>query len=775
MSCVYLAEDQRFQRSVVIKVLKPELTEGVSSKRFHREILFAARLQHPHIVSLLTAGEAAGLLYYVMPFVEGETVRQRLGRERQLPIDQVVGILRDVTSALAHAHRRGIVHRDIKPENVLLSDGGALVTDFGIAKALSASSSTTTSESTGATTLTERGLVLGTPLYMAPEQALGDSSTDHRADIYALGVLAYEMLAGRTPFEGQSPLQLFAAHAQERPKPITDLRNDVPSWLTSLVMQCLAKQPIDRPRGAQEVLAMLEGASTPARDSTPRPRPTPWVRLTASARRATLAVLVPVVAVPTIWWFVTRRAGEPRLESLVVLPFDNLSRDADQEYFVQGMHEAIIEQLSTIRALRVISRPSAMRYAGVSKPIPQIARELNVAAVIEGSVYRASDSVRIRVRLVGAVPNERVLWAQGFDGKLSDVLAVQGNVARAIADRMSAALTSNEQEHLVRSRVIDPEAHDAYLRGRYFQSDWTAQGARKSIQLFQLAISKDPTWAPAYSAIAQSEVILFAWGRIAPADFYSTARGAALNALALDSTLGEAHAQLATLSFYEWQWANAEREYQRALTLTPGSAAVHDLYAYFLETLGRREQSIEQRKQALALDPLSASKNLGVGLAYLRARRYSDAEVQLRNTLEMYPRLPSLLVFLGLTEVLQQRASNAVADVDSAFAAAGRASSDDAFLLALGGWIYAQTGQRSRARMLRDELGQLSRRSYVDPLYKAAIDIALGETDSALRWIEEGLNTKSALSILLKVDPWVDPVRSDPRFTRLLERMRFPS
>jgi len=534
MAPVYLAYDLKHDRHVAIKVLRPDLAAALGAERFLAEVKITARLDHPHILTLIDSGNIDGTLFYVMPFVRGESLRGKLTRERQLGVDEALTIARHIAAALDYAHRQGVVHRDIKPENILLHEGEAFLTDFGIALAVSEA---------GRDRLTGTGLSLGTPSYMSPEQAAGDRSIDARSDIYALGAVTYEMLAGEPPVTGATVHAMIAKLISERPTSLRVLRDTVPAGADAAVMRALAKAPMDRFATAREFAdALVSTASVTA---------APVTRASASRWKGVeLAAGLLVVAVVGAY-IVTQReepaeaAATSAIRAIAVLPLDNYSADSTQEYFAEGMTDELTSKLAMISELRVISRGSAMQFGGRNRPsTPEIAKALNVDAIVEGSVTRSGDRVRITAQLIDA-RSDKHLWAESFERKSSDVLALQAELASAIASEINVRLTPGEQSRLSAAPSVNPVAHDAYLKGRYFFNRPSDENLQKAIAQFEAVVTLSPTFAPAYSGLSDA----YTWaayyeGFISAADAKPRAKESAERAVALDSLSAEAHTSL---------------------------------------------------------------------------------------------------------------------------------------------------------------------------------------------------------------------------------------
>ncbi|HEX9164687.1 MAG TPA: protein kinase, partial [Gemmatimonadales bacterium] len=644
MATVYLAADLKHHRQVAVKVLHPDLATAYGAERFLREIQLTARLDHPHILALLDSGEAAGLLYYVMPYVEGESLRDRLRRERQLPLEDAIEIARQVASALDHAHRRGIIHRDIKPENILLTGAHARVADFGIARAAVA----------GGEALTQTGIAVGTPTYMSPEQATGSSEVDSRADIYSLGCVVYEMLVGEAPHTGPTPQAILARKLGVSVPSLRLVRSAVPPAVEAAVEKALAVAPADRyATGLQFTEALERGAADRAPKSGRR-----------LERRWILGVAaVLALAVAGAWWGVRRFGGDSsRIRSLVVLPLENLTGDPEQAYFVDGMHEALTAELSQLSALKIISRTSAMRYRGTTKPAPQIARELDVQGLIEGSVVREGDRVRISVQLIHG-PSDRHIWARQFDRELRGILRLHTEVARAVASEVDATVTPQEQVRLAEARSVDPKAFELYLLGRHQRNQRTLALATESIANFRKALDQDPEYAPAYAAIADAYFWLGEQGGVAQREACTLASGAVRKAIALDQALAEAQVALANWQLScEWNWGEAERAYRRAISLDPGSVVAHQFYGRNLgQNAGRFEEGLAELTKAKEIDPLSSIVDGFTSQVHLYARQYARADEVLRAGFTINPDHVLLHHNLGELRLAEGRWAEAVA------------------------------------------------------------------------------------------------------------------
>ena len=760
MATVYLAHDLKHDRPVAVKVLKPELAAVLGAQRFLKEIQVTANLQHPHILPLFDSGHAGGALFYVMPVVRGESLRDRLAREKLLPVDETIRIIRQVAGALDFAHRQGIIHRDIKPENILLHDGEALLTDFGIALAVTEA---------GGGRLTGTGLSIGTLQYMSPEQAAGERDLDARSDIYALGAVTYEMLAGEPPFSGPTAHSTIAKLMTERPTSLRVVRDVVPPALDDAVMRALAKAPTDRFASARQFADALTAPETPAtRNSGPARR----------GRTIALAILGVVGAYAVARSGILRRpapaagnANPPALiRSIAVLPLDNYSGDSTQEYFAEGMTDELTAALATISQLRVTSRGSAMQFQGKNRPsTPEIARTLDVDAVVEGSVARSGDKVRITAQLIDARADKH-LWAKSFERSSSDVLALQAELASAIAGEINVRLTESEQTRLATAPSVNPEGHDAYLKGRYFFNRPSDENLQKAIAQFEAAVRLSPAFAPAYSGL--SDAYLWAGyneGFLTASEARPKARAAAEKAVLLDSTSAEAHASLATFKlFYEFDWAGCEREFRRAIQLNPNYAFAHDQFAMALAFTGRYDESVAESKRAAALDPLSPQVLIDAAMAPMFQKNFAAARELARKAGELDPTYFFPVMLEGWADLEAGRFREAIPFIKKA-ATMGAPP----FVTAYLAYAYGAAGDRTSAMAELEALKKLSHGGQVLPFNLALVYLGLGDHVRALDNLERALAADSQMMAWLGHDTIFDPLRAEPRFMALMKKLNF--
>jgi serine/threonine-protein kinase len=721
MATVYLAEDLKHHRKVAIKVLQPGVAAALGPERFLREIETTANLRHPHILPLYDSGRTGGqpdgraddFLFYVMPFIEGESLRDRLDREKQLPIEDALRIAREVADALGYAHDRGVIHRDIKPENILLERGHAVVADFGVARAVSAA---------GTGRLTETGLAVGTPAYMSPEQAAGESDLDGRSDLYALASVLYEMLAGEAPYSGPTAQAVMAKRFTDPAPSVRRLRPTVPPAVDQALSKALARVPADR---FPSCAAFVEALS---RDP----------------------------------------AKEPRIPSVAVLPFLNLSPDPANEFFADGVAEDVIAQLSKIRSLKVISRSSAMRFKTREQGLREIGAMLGVATLLDGSVRRAGDRVRIVAQLIDAEA-DRQLWAETYDRQLTDVFAIQTDVALQIAAALKAELLPQERARISREHTADLQAYQLYLKGRSCYMQYTQDSIQRGIEYFQEAIAADPDYALAHTGLALAYAELAAGqggGDLRPDLAYQKAKQAVTTALALDNELGEAHSVLALLKFvHDFDWAGAEAEFRIALELSPGGADIHDHYGWLCAALERYDEALALVKRAQELDPLMHRSDVASTL--LRAGRHQEALETALRAVEFDPEHARGRSTLGWAYLKVGRVEEGLASLEQAV----RLNPGNTLYLAQLGQGYGVSGKIAEARDVLWQLEQMSKERYVSPYHMAYVYTGLGEADRAMDFLERAFEERAGSVYGIKGSFLFTSLRSLPRFQALLRRM----
>jgi TolB-like protein/Tfp pilus assembly protein PilF len=765
MAIVWLARDLKHGRLVAVKVLHPELAATLGPERFLREIQVTAQLQHPHILPVYDSGESTGQLWYTMPYIEGESLRERLRREGQLPIGHTLRILREVAEALAYAHGRGIVHRDIKPENLLLTAGQALLADFGIARALDAPINER---------LTATGLVIGTPAYMSPEQASGEASFDQRGDLYALGVVAYEMLTGQPPLRGRSLQALIAAHLVEAPEPIRELRPDTPPALERLIMRLLAKTPGERPQSAEDVVRELERASAESVRSSTALVPTRLRHPPVPRRIAVPLIGAAILVVAPALVYRMHGRSPPSLagaseQAIAVLPFVNMSPDKENEYFSDGMTEELIGALSKAGGLRVAARTSSFVFKGRNQDVGEIGRKLHVGVVVEGSVRKEGNRLRVSAQLINTGDGYH-LWSETYDRELRDVFAVQDELARSIARALQAKLEPAQPQATSSVGAEDLGAYDLYLRGRYAASKRTPSGFAEALRDLEGAVAQNPRFARAYASLAQVYWIAPGFGVISQIVAQTRARAAAERALALDSTLAEAHTALASVLMRDLDWSAAEREFRRAIALAPNDADARFFHSRYLLAMGRLTESTRELEQAAQLDPLSLIIGSQLAVGYHLTGRHELALAQFRRTLDLNPQFPLTHLGLGLILAYQGDSAAALPELREGVRLSGRLP------LAVG-WlaiVLGRFGNRRQARELIGELKQVPDTAGDRELPLALAYLGLGQNDSALTYLERGAERHDFTLAINLVSPYLDPIRNDPRFARVRRLLRLP-
>ncbi len=771
MGEVYRARDTRLGRDVAIKVLPAEYaTDAGRLARFEQEARAVAALDHPNILAIHDVGTHEGTPYIVTELLEGGTLAERL-HSGAMPVQKSVEVAAQVAHGLAAAHEKAIVHRDLKPANVFITDAGRVkILDFGLAKLADPRSAGELARARTQVEATQAGTALGTLGYMAPEQLRGQA-VDRRADIFALGCVLYEMLAGRKAFAGASNADVVSAVLHEDPPNLASSGREIPPALVGIVARCLEKVPGARFSSAHDLALALEAEAGAVTGPTVR-----HARGRRLARAwAGVAATVVIAAVAASAYLVLGHTGGTRasgaIRSVAVLPLVNLTGDPGQDYFSDGMTEELTACLSKISALKVISRTSASQFKGTTRPLREIAAALGVDGVIEGSVLRAGGRVRVTAQLISAATDAH-LWAGSYERDMKDVIALQNEVARAIVGEVRVSLTPDERSRLAGGRSVDPQAYRRYLEGRLFLREVPVEKSlARAAERFEQAIALDPTYAPAYLGQALCYNAGGYSGDRAPYESFPAARASARRALELDPDLAEAHAVLGQVTFQaDWDWAQAEREFKQAIALDPSSADVHQGYGIFLETISRFAPAVKEYTRARELDPLTSKRTLDLAFALYYARRHDASIAELRTVLDADPASPWARMMLGCNYAYKRMDGEAVAECDAAVAGLP----DDQNVLAVCGKVYGLAGRRERASELLTRLKSLSAKRYVDPYNMAWVCDGLGDTDATVSWLERSYTERSASVCGIGCELWSDTLRSDPRFQDLLRRMNYP-
>jgi eukaryotic-like serine/threonine-protein kinase len=778
MGVVYEAEDLKLHRHVALKFLPAEMeNDPVARERFQREAFAASALNHPNICTIYEIDEANGQHFIAMELLQGQTLKHWISG-KALAIDQVLEWGAEVVDALDAAHAKGIVHRDIKPANIFITDRGhAKVLDFGLAKIAAKAQTDAGVGASDLPTVSEQDLIspgtsLGTVAYMSPEQASGEE-LDPRTDLFSVGVVLYEMTTGKLPFQGNTSAVIFNAILSKTPSLPARLNPEIPPELERIIGKTLEKDRKLRYQSAADLrsdLARLRrdtdsGRSIVVAPATREPVQSRWRSKTALG---TVAVSLIALLAAAGWFYRLHAGSGETIDSVAVLPFVNASADPNTEYLSDGITESLINSLSQLPHLKVMSRDSAFMYKGKDTDAHTVGQALGVRAVFKGRVMQRGDDLEISAELVDARDNTHI-WGQQYSRKSSGIFALQGELAKEITVMLRMRLTGEEDKRMAKTYTANPEAYQDYLKGRYWWNKRTEEGLDKGIEYFQQAIAKDPSYALAYAGVADSYSGLATYGFVPPNEAYPRANDAARRALELDDQLAEAHTSLGYIkTHYDWDWINGEKEFQRAIELSPNYATAHEFYGVALMRMGRLEQAIAENKSAVEIDSLSPVINRNLGLAFYMARQYDRAIDQERKTLELDPNFISALNDLGRAYFQKSMYKESVAELKKALVI----SAGNTQALAGLGRAYAAEGKREEAQELLVQLVETSKQKYVPALPIAVIYVSLSEKDKALDWMEKAYADRSlGGTAAIKVDPIFDPLRSDPRFADLLRRM----
>ncbi|MDP2915743.1 MAG: protein kinase [Candidatus Aminicenantes bacterium] len=770
MGRVYKVHDTKIGEKIALKLIRPEaLLDRKTVERFTNELKLARKIRHKNICQMFDLGEDQGTHYITMEYIHGEDLKQLIRKVGRLSPGQAIGIARQVCDGLEEAHNLGVVHRDLKPQNIMIDeDGNARIMDFGIARSLSGKG------------ITGAGVMIGTPEYMSPEQVEG-KETDQRSDIYSLGVILYEMTTGRVPFEGDTPFTVGVKHKSEPPKDPRELNAQLPQDLSRLILRCLEKDKNARYQTAAEVGEELErieqGIPTATRlvpERKTRASREITVKFTLRKLAVPLSLLIAAVAVAGIVWQILPRktavlssGGEPIL-SIAVLPFGYTGTNANLEYLSEGMPESIISSLQQLSSLKtVIALSSVMRYKGKDADPQVVKQELGVDAVLISKIIQVEDELSIRVELVRTADNSRI-WGDTYKRKASEIFNVQEEISSAIAENLRLKLGGEEKKRLAKRNTENPAAYKDYLTGRFYWNKRTKEGIAKSLEYFNKAIEKDPSYALAYAGLADSYCLMGRYSYVSPIEAYPKGIRAAEKALEIDKTLGEAHTSLAYIkAHYNFDWTAAEREFKLAIEFNPNYATAHHWYALILSALGRDNEALAEIKRAVELDPLSLQINTNAAWVHYFARDYDRAIEIFKKTLEMDPNYALAHGRLGLAYLEKRLFAEAIAELEKAV----DFSPGNTEILAALGHALAVSGKRARAEKILAMLNELSGDSYVSAYDKATIYLGLGDDAKALEYLEKAYEERAGYMSFIKADPRFERLHANPIFIALLKKI----
>lgn len=719
MGKVYRVEDKKINQEIALKLIKPEISDDKQIiGRFRNELKMTRMISHRNVCRMFDIGEEGGMFFITMEYVPGEDLKSMIRMSGQLSFGTAVKIAKQICEGLSEAHRLGIVHRDLKPSNVMIDkEGSARIMDFGIARSIKMKGTT------------GEGLMIGTPEYMSPEQVEGEG-VDQRSDIYSLGVILYEMATGKVPFGGDTPLSIAVKHKTAAPLDPRKLNHQIPEDFSRIILRCIEKSKERRFQNAQELLFELNKLEEEKLEQGESEK-IAWGR------------------------------------SIAVLPFADLSAEKDQEYFCDGIAEELINALTKIETLKVASGSSAFQFKGKGHDIQEIGRRLKVETILEGSVRKAGNRLRIMAQLVNVTDGYHI-WSEKYDCEMKDIFAIQDEISLTIVDKLRVKLLREDKEKLIKRSTADVEAYNLYLKGRYFWGKRTKEGFRKAMEFFKQSVEKDPNFTVAYSGLADSYNLIGFYNFSQPKEVFPKAKEAAQKALRIDDTIAEAYASLAFVElYYDWDWKAAHENFMKAVELSPGYPTAHHWYAEYLMVVGRIEEAVVEAKRALESDPFSLIINVLLGWAFHYSSQFDQAVEQYLKTLEMDPGFAPAHYFLGLTYVQKALFDEAKEEFKKAKSIFGDNTLANAAL-----WhAKAKQGKTDEVQKVIDEMEKIPPQTYFPLYYKAAIYADVGDSDRAFYWLEKCFEERDMWLPLFKVDPIWSDLRLDPRFKGLLKKM----
>ncbi len=766
MGRVYRVEDTKLAQEIALKLIKPEIAKDKKTiERFRNELKLAREIAHRNVCRMYDLNEEKGIHYITMEYVRGEDLRSLIRRIGQLPIGKSISITKQICEGLAEAHRSGVVHRDLKSNNIMIDkDGNVRIMDFGIARSLKAKG------------ITGAGVMIGTPEYMSPEQVEG-KEVDQCSDIYSLGVILYEMVTGRVPFEGDTPFTIGVKHKSEMPKDPKELNTQIPDDLNCVILKCLEKDKDKRYQSASEVSSELtnieKGIPTTDRVIPERiPSTSKDITVTFSLRKFLIPALVIVMLVFIVAVLLQILPQKetvippPEKPSIAVLPFEDLSPEKNQGYLCSGFAESIINALTRIENLYVPALTSSS-LLGKELDLQEIGKMLNVKTVLRGSVQKAENKIRIIAQLIN-VDDRSVLWSDQYNKELNDIFGIQDDITIAIVDILKINLLGEEKDNIVKRYTNNIEAYESYLRGRSLWNRRTAEDMKGSLRYYDAAIEMEPNFALSYAGLADSYITLGDWIIIPQNEAFPKAIAAAKRALEIDDTIAQAYCSLAYLTaIYSWNWEEAERIYKKALELNPNYATAHQWYAEYLSSMGRFEEARIESRKARDLDPLSKIISSIEGFIDFFARDHSNGIKKCKKVLELDPTFIPARMYLGWNYEQEGMYENAIEELDNVI----KISSGNIMAITALGRAYASSGRNAKARELLDDLLYRSNQNFVPPYFIAVLHIALDEKDMAFEWLEKAFEERNYWLSYFKVHPWVDKIRGDARFENLLQRI----